>query len=306
MMFNLNENDFIDNSIYWNSLNWETIRRYCREQIYCDVQEKISKYLNIDKEKILLSNWAYHWLRIVSNVLMKDNDNIIIPCPNYPFYYDISKEIIKILYNKDWTLDIQNAIDSINNKTKVIYLSNPNNPLWVIHPYSEIKYILDNISNDIYLLLDEAYIEYSESFSSVELLSKYTNMIIIRTFSKAFWQAWSKLWYILSNGELKNKFEKERGKFYSLSNISLQLANKTLSNIEYVKETIKESNLEKEKIYKEKDSENISYLQGYWNFICLERSEKNNNYKDNLSNLSQYPDIWIFGNYDRLSISKKI
>jgi len=80
-------------------------------------------------------------------------------------------------------------VESINNKTRIIFLTNPHNPTGSNINREEFDYVIKNTKEDVLLVVDEAYIEYmldKEKIDTLKYLSKYKNLVILRTFSKIY------------------------------------------------------------------------------------------------------------------------
>lgn len=155
------------------------------------------------------------------------------------------------------------------NKAKLLFLASPNNPTGIQYSLPQLKEILESIPSSTLLVLDEAYVEYCE-YTARSLLRKYPNLIILRTFSKAFGLASHRLGYIVSyNQELKKEFGSGIQLPFPISGLAASLALELLRQIKvilyYAKKTVRlRENL-------------ISSLQDLKtpNFRVVERSDAN-------------------------------
>lgn len=111
----------------------------------------------------------------------------------------------------NWDVDIKAIIHSCTKQTALIFIANPNNPTGSLLSIHQIEELLENIPETTLLILDEAYAEYIETHeqkNSIELLKNHRNLIITRTFSKAYGLAGLRLGYAISDPEIKKLLQK--------------------------------------------------------------------------------------------------
>lgn len=116
--------------------------------------------------------------------------------PVYADYYGVP--VKKIPLKKDYSIDTSLLVDG---ESSGIIFPNPNAPTGIYLPLKEISFILDNYPADKVVVVDEAYIDFGGE-SAISLLSKYKNLIIVRTFSKSFCFAGARLGFIIADPEL--------------------------------------------------------------------------------------------------------
>lgn len=299
-LYNINENLFIKNSV---PLDIEDkVAQYPTVEDFNDIQNSIAVYCWVAVNNVMVTEWSYEALLLVSKSIIPKNKSIIIPCPNFVFYNDIDRNINKVYYWLDGSLSVTDIIEHFDSNVAAIYLSNPNNPLWVIHSDRFIVELLEFVrKKNIYLIIDEAYIEYAKGYSSVALFQKDDdNLIIIRTFSKALWQASLKLWYIIADHNVLNKCNENRKHKYSFNKMALLFWQHKLKNIHLVEESVIKNNDLKKKVEEELERLWITYIKSFANFVCLDQRELSQNKYMNM--LSAYPDAEVFEWYVRLSL----
>jgi len=167
--------------------------------------------------------------------------------PMYQVYADIYQAtLVKVPY-KNFKFNIKELINKINNKTKLIIIANPNSPIGDTYTLEEIKLLLDQ---GIPTVIDEAYIELSLAESSVELINKYDNLFVTRTFSKGLGAAGCRVGYICSNKhniQLLNKLRL----MYEVSGISARYCEFILDNFILYKQYLNDMLIEKTKFIQE-------------------------------------------------------
>lgn len=145
-------------------------------------------------------------------------DHIMIMPPTYGVYSifgDIQgvNSIEVPLLKGSFGLNSPEILKKITNKVKVIFLCNPNNPTGNVISVDEIENLLKLLGNKSVLVIDEAYIEFCPNNSSISLIKKYPNLVVLRTLSKAFGLAGLRLGNIIADERLIEQFHKIRAPY---------------------------------------------------------------------------------------------
>ncbi|WP_168866988.1 aminotransferase class I/II-fold pyridoxal phosphate-dependent enzyme, partial [Enterobacteriaceae endosymbiont of Plateumaris sericea] len=116
--------------------------------------------------------------------------------------------ILGIKYNaikslENWQLDLYTIKKTLNN-VKIIYICNPNNPTGNLINQNDIIELLEITQGKSIVVIDEAYIEFCINYTIVHLIEKYSNLVILRTLSKAFSLAGLRCGFVLANQEIIN------------------------------------------------------------------------------------------------------
>ena len=208
-----------------------------------DFKEKLASMNNLNSSNIFLNNGSSENIKVFYDAFAIKNKNVIITNPCYPMHklYALfhQSNIISIDYNKNLNIDYNDILNNINIDTCCIVIANPNSPLGSIINKSDIeKLIKKTFELNIPILIDEAYIEYSDQESCSNLISKYSNLIISRTFSKAYGCAGLRIGYLMGSElimEVINKFIPT----YEITSISAKFGLYILENKKIVNDYIK-------------------------------------------------------------------
>ena len=139
---------------------------------------------------------------------LESGEKVLMPYPSFSMYGQFtllnSGQIIKVPLNSDFTYDVEAIKEAIKREQpKVIFLCNPNNPTGCIFTRAEIKSILEVAKGLV--VVDEAYEEFSEKeISMIPYVNDYNNLIILKTFSKAYALAGARLGYGIASEEVIN------------------------------------------------------------------------------------------------------
>jgi len=254
--------------------NMNRIERY--PDNYCKkLREKLSKKYGIMEENLIFGNGSVEIIQMIARVLIEADDEVITCSPTFQSYYleTIIEQgkVIDIPLTSDYKFDLNGIIDKISEKTKIIYIANPNNPTGTIITANELNEFMEKVPKDILVVLDEAYAEFvinKEYPNSVKLLQDYSNICILRTFSKAYGLAGLRIGYGISSKDFVRELEKVRLPF-NVSTIAQAAAEISLDDEKFLVNCINNNHKVIEMVYRRLDSYNIEYIKTETNFIMI-------------------------------------
>jgi histidinol-phosphate aminotransferase len=164
--------------------------------------EKLGTYLSLPEDHILVTAGSDAAIKNVFEVFVSPGDKVIIPDPTYAMYEvyaDLFEAALeKIPYRRDISFPIDKMIEAIDDRTRLVALANPNSPTGTIVARADILALLKKASGyDCVVLIDEAYYPFYPK-TAIDLVRKYDNLIVTRTFSKAFGLAALRLGYAVA------------------------------------------------------------------------------------------------------------
>ena len=183
------------------------------------LKDSLSKVFYLNSNKIICGNGSDDILSIISQTFSVENCEVI--CSEFGFtYYPIIARAsgCKVVFapTKELGISCDNILKKINKRTKIIFFANPNNPTGTIIFKDELINFLNKVPKNIIVVLDGAYSEFitDKRYSDgIDLVDKYPNIIITRTFSKIFALAGLRLGWGYSNTRIIELLEKIRGPF---------------------------------------------------------------------------------------------
>ena len=144
----------------------------------------LSGYLNVDPEMIVAGNGSDELIDLLLRMYVGVGDNVIIPTPTFGMYSFSAGicggEAIPVERDENFEIDLEAMKAAITPKSKIIFLTSPNNPTGNIIPESQTRALLDT---GLIVVMDEAYFEFCGD-TAIPLLSEYKNLVVLRTFSK--------------------------------------------------------------------------------------------------------------------------
>jgi histidinol-phosphate aminotransferase len=170
----------------------------------------LAEHAHLNKEAIFLSNGSDFIFHMLLECFALHTNKHILTHDCAFISYEVQANTLgipirKVALNAAWGVNIDAMIAACSENTAIIFIANPNNPTGLLIPPSEIKRLLDNIPESTLLVLDEAYYEYTpeqERSDAPTWLANYPNLVLTRTFSKAYGLAALRLGYALANPDI--------------------------------------------------------------------------------------------------------
>ena len=245
----------------------------CSYPEYAPLTAAIAGYCAVTTENVLPCNGSDQAIDLVMRSFAEPGAEIIVPSPSFAMYRQwAAVNRLKVLaptYTDGYrSYPLQQVVAGINAATRVVFVCNPNNPTGALTDLATIATLAAAAPKAI-IFVDEAYGEYSR-VSAVQLLAKYPNIIIARTFSKAFGLAGHRIGYILASPSHIGELRKVRGPFdvnaEAATAVELALAD-TRAMQYYCQEVM---TLAKPLVETELDRLAIPYLPSAANFLLLQ------------------------------------
>ena len=233
------------------------------------VRKRIADYIGFEKENVLVGNGSDEIIDTIGKAFISPLDKVLIPSPTFSLYSSIARIYsglpILIPLNPDYTLPVDKII-SESKSSKIAIICSPNNPTGVLYPDEDIKTVLDT---GILVILDEAYAEFSEH-SGLHLLNNYDNLIVMKTFSKAFGLAGFRTGYCVASETLIESMSKVILP-YNLNLISLKVVELAIQHEDFMSDVVKKIKENKKYLYGAlKEIEGITPIPSSTNFILFE------------------------------------
>ncbi len=208
-----------------------------------ELKRAISENIKISEKNIVLGAGSDGVFDVLSKILIDRGDETIIPLPTFSMYEFVTRvaggKPVFLERDKNFDIPIKKLFSLNNRKTKVIFLCSPNNPSANLIKKKDIERILKKTKK--YILVDEAYIEYSKLGSSVlDLFGRYQNLIISRTFSKSYGLANLRIGYGIIPSHLVKDYQKTNLPFFT-SSLAVKAARAAIKDKNYLREIIRQN-----------------------------------------------------------------
>jgi len=242
------------------------------------LREKIASNLRLDKEMLIIGNGADNIIDLIGMAFINEDDEVITGEITFPAYETITKimggKLISVKL-KNFRFDLEEIIQRINKKTKIIFLCNPNNPTGTIVDREEVASFMKKVSQDVIVVFDEAYYNYVEDKNYPNSLSYVLggkNLIILRTFSKIAGIAGVRIGYGIAKPELIGYLNRAVNPF-TTNRLAQVAALASLDDEEHRRKVLKSNQEGKKYLCKELKELGLFYLPTEANFIFIDLKE---------------------------------
>jgi histidinol-phosphate aminotransferase len=240
-----------------------------------ELRNALAKRFNLDPGQFLFGAGSDQILEIIAQTYINPGDTTITCWPSFSRYEAVTRimdgRMIRVPLKKDYSFDLEGILNSITDNTRIIWLCNPNNPTGTIITAEEQKAFLERVPKHVLVVLDEAYYEYARGGDypkSVELLERYDNIIILRTFSKAYGLAGLRIGYAISHKEIIELLNRVRGPF-NVNAAAQAAALAALDDQEFVQRSVQNNEEGKRYLYQAFEEMGLEYIPTYTNFIMV-------------------------------------
>lgn len=208
-----------------------------------ELKHTLAKFLSVAPEQITVGNGSENVLELIVKAYLHKDDTAVISQYAFltiPILIKSYGTHAKVVPAQDWGHDINGMINAIDNKTRVLFLVNPNNPTGTYTRDADFQHLMDSVPPHVLVVVDEAYSEYisNEDYpDTLKYLSRYPNLVITRTFSKVYGLAALRLGYSISSPEIADILNRSRLPF-NVNTIAAKAACAALSDQEHVKNSV--------------------------------------------------------------------
>lgn len=223
------------------------------DPLQLELKRKIATIKDIDPNNIFLGNGSDEAIDLLFRCFCEPgNDNVIICPPTYGMY-EVYANINNVIINKvpltgTFQLNVDGILNTSDENTKLIFICSPNNPTGNVFARNEIQLLIEQFAGIV--VIDEAYVDYSDQSSFSKELSRHNNIVILQTLSKAWGLAGLRVGMAIACSTIIDQLNKVKPP-YNINAISQQLALAALHNTKQIENWISISIAERQKLKKE-------------------------------------------------------
>ena len=240
-----------------------------------ELRKVLSNVNNVNPNDIVFGAGSDEIITMIGQCFIGKDDEAITCTPSFPRYASsvqiMGGKIIEVpLINN--TYDLDGIINEITEKTKVIFIANPNNPTGTIVTKDQQFEFMKKIPSNILVVFDEAYGEYIKDSSypnTLEMMKEYDNIILLKTFSKMYGLASLRIGYGVSNQNIIDYLNRVRGPF-NVSSQAQIAAIESLNDTDFVNSSFETNELSKDYTYKKCMELGFEYIPTFGNFIMID------------------------------------
>ncbi|MCA1319551.1 histidinol-phosphate transaminase [Bacillus tianshenii] len=235
---------------------------------------KLAEFLNVKSDRLFIGNGSDEIIRLLLRAFLNAGDEAVmaeITFPRYKTNVTIEGGRPVLVPLIDGTHDLDGMLASITEKTKLIFVCNPNNPTGTIVEKKKLEDFISKVPEHILVVLDEAYYEYAvndEYLQSVPYLKKYSNLVILRTFSKVYGLAGLRIGYGLMDPFIAEELNKVK-EVFNVNQLAQAAAISALDDQEFRVECVERNEEGKQFLGNELTKMGYTFFPTHANFMMI-------------------------------------
>ncbi|MDO8885297.1 histidinol-phosphate transaminase [Candidatus Oleimmundimicrobium sp.] len=240
-----------------------------------ELKNKLASFLDVLESNLMIGNGSNELLRLLAQVCLNPGDEVIMANPSFIVYPTVTKimnGVCREIPLKNHKHDLVKILDAVNDKTKIVFICNPNNPTGTIVTKTEVEDFLRNVPDGVMVVFDEAYFEYVDNKNypnGLDYFSEDKQIVVLRTFSKIYGLAGCRIGYGIASRSIVSAVNKIREPF-NVNHLAQVAAMASLGCKNQVKERKKLNLEQKFYLYKAFDEMGLDYVKSEANFILVD------------------------------------
>lgn len=239
-----------------------------------ELKRKLSEKYGIKAQQITLGNGSNDVLDLVARTFLEPGKSAVFSAHAfvvYPIAVQACGARAIVTPAKDWGHDLDAMLAAIEDDTRVVFIANPNNPTGTWVSRQALEAFLGAVPDDVIVVLDEAYTEYvteAEFPNGLDYLDRYPNVIVTRTFSKAYGLAGLRVGYSISSAAVCDLLNRVRAPF-NVSTVALAAAEASLDDEAYLQESRRVNTAGLRQLAAGFDALGLEWIPSVGNFIAF-------------------------------------
>lgn len=240
-----------------------------------DLRTTVANFLNVEESELIFGNGSDDLIAIITRALLYPGVNTVMATPSFSQYEHnaiIEGAEVRKVPCIDGYHDLEGMLAAIDENTSIVWICSPNNPVGTLVPADDLIAFLNRVPEHVLVVVDEAYIEYVTDptyKNKLGLYKKYNNVILLRTFSKAYGLASFRVGYGIANAEIIAKLDPVRAPFNNTS-ISQKVAAIALSDQDFIQQCVAKNEEGKAQFYAFCEKNGLHCYPSQTNFVLFE------------------------------------
>lgn len=234
----------------------------------------IAKKNNIDTDNIIVASGSESLISILCKTFFQNKENAITADATFVGYFVQAGvrgiRLKRIPVTRDYRFDVKAMVNAVDADTKMIFIANPNNPTGTYITKNEFEWMMSKVPEDVLVIMDEAYYEYAHQVDDYPhaLDYSFSNLISLRTFSKAYGLAGFRVGYAIADKEIIKNMMKTKLTFEPTS-LGQAAALAAYEDELFVQQSVEVVEKGREKLYHFFDEHKIQYVKSISNSVMM-------------------------------------
>ncbi len=241
-----------------------------------ELREALAAHHGVPSEQLCLGNGSNELIDLICRVFASRGDHAVFGHPSFPCYRigSVAQELrftaVPLRDDLHWNVD--DLLDAVTPETKLLFVSNPNNPTGGYVTKRELERLLRSLPDRVLAVIDEAYVEYAdaEDFApATELRHMRERLAILRTFSKAYGLAALRVGYVLGTKELVFDLNRLRAPF-NVGTLGQVAAKAALGDQPHLRTSVEATVRDRRKLAESLDAAGLRVAPSQGNFVLVD------------------------------------
>ncbi|WP_093335977.1 histidinol-phosphate transaminase [Salibacterium halotolerans] len=240
-----------------------------------EIRSAVARHLDVNPSQLIFGAGSDEVILMLCRALLTPETNTVMASPTFSQYKHnavVEGAEIREVPLKNGYHDLPAMLEQVDADTRIIWVCNPNNPTGTYTSKEEFETFLKQVPSDVLVVSDEAYIEYvtaPDYPDTLSLMNEYPNLMVLRTFSKAYGLASLRIGYGAGSTELVQALDPIRPPF-NTTTMAQKAAAAALNDQEYVESCRKENRKALDEFIAFCHSHGLSYLPSQTNFLLID------------------------------------
>ena len=238
------------------------------------LRKKLAELHSVSEDEVMVTAGSESMISVICRTFFKANEYAVTADATFVGFYVQAGvrgvEVKKIPITQNYKFDVDGIINAAKEGAKLVYIANPNNPTGTYIPKVEYDKLIEGIPKDVLIIADEAYFEYAREIGDYPKAMDYRrdNVIILRTFSKAYGLAGLRVGYGIAHPDLITQMAKTRLTFEPTT-LAQAAALTALDDSEFIKKSVERVAEGREQLYRFFDEHGIKYVKSISNSVLM-------------------------------------
>ncbi|MNE12699.1 Histidinol-phosphate aminotransferase 2 [compost metagenome] len=239
------------------------------------LKQRLAEQCDVEMNQVTLGNGSNDILELVARAYLAPGLNAVFSEHAFAVYPIVTQAVgaqAKVVPAKAWGHDLSAMLAAIDSETRVVFIANPNNPTGTWFSAEALDEFLQDVPAHVLVVLDEAYIEYAEGGDlpdGLDYLAAYPNLLVSRTFSKAYGLAALRVGYGLSSEVVADVLNRVRQPF-NVNSLALAAACAALDDTEYLAESRRLNEAGMQQLQAGLRTLGLGWIESKGNFIAVD------------------------------------
>lgn len=250
--------------------------RYYVDVYYDELRAQIAKSHGVTADNIVMGAGSTEILKVCDDVFLGAKPRVVVAEPAYEavlqYAANSKAQAVTVPLTKDYRHDLVKMADAVTAHTGLVYVCNPNNPTGTIVTKDEMQKFMSRVPDTVPVVVDEAYNHFAESKdfeSAIRYVKEGRNIVVARTFSKAYGLAGMRIGYAVARKDIIDRI-KVFGVDYAVSSVAASAASAALADSAYVDRIVRLNATQRAVLYDEMKALKFDVIPSHSNFAMIQ------------------------------------